>query len=397
MYGLSIVEPFECANARTADRIGSAALPHTHIAQRLHKIALVHDTATMRSAIRKQFIAKSSYRAHRREASSSSWLPVVVLRKRDNDGLQHAGHTIVPMAITVRFSDQVRDWIAHNLHRGVAARDIVSELITHRTAPDLAAAMVGAVAHALAHGTPLPDGKLVLDANVDGEAAPSAYRPDAMRLAAGPLIRTPDRDVRVLARMVRPSTAILADVLDTDECAQLIAAARPRLRRSLVVDPITGLDVAKDHRSSLGMFFRLGETALIEKIERRIACLIDRPVENGEGLQILHYPAGAESAPHFDYLMPANEANRASVARSGQRVCTLIMYLNDVPAGGETTFPESGWSVSPRLGHAVYFEYGNAAGQTDPASLHAGAPVLAGEKWIATKWVRSRRFVPRGA
>jgi prolyl 4-hydroxylase len=72
------------------------------------------------------------------------------------------------------------------------------------------------------------------------------------------------------------------------------------------------------------------------------------------------------------------------------------MYLNDVPAGGETTFPESGWSVTPQKGNALYFEYGNAAGHTDPASLHAGAPVLSGEKWIATKWMRNRKFVPRG-
>jgi prolyl 4-hydroxylase len=302
------------------------------------------------------------------------------------------------MTITVRFSNQVRDWIAHNLGRGVAAQDIVSELIAHRTEPDLAAAMVGAVAHALKHGMPLPDGQLVLDTQVDNAAAgQAAYRPDAMRLPPGPMIRTADRDVRVLARMVRPSTALLANVLSPGECDQLIAAARPRLQPSLVVDPITGLDVVKDHRSSLGMFFRPCETPLIEKIERRIAQVIGQPIENGEGLQILHYPTGAESTPHFDYLMPANEANRESLARSGQRICTFIMYLNDVLAGGETTFPESGWSVVPQKGHAVYFEYGNAAGQTDPASLHAGAPVLTGEKWIATKWVRNRKFVPRGA
>ncbi|AOB33422.1 proline dioxygenase [Bordetella sp. H567] len=299
------------------------------------------------------------------------------------------------MALTVRFSNQVRDWIAQNLGRGVAAQDIVDELIVHRTAPDLAGAMVAAVANALTHDAPLPDGELVLEAGVDLAPGAPAYRADAMRLAPGPVIRAGDRDVRVLARMARPGTAILADMLDAGECDRLIAAARPRLRPSLVVDPITGLDVARDHRSSLGMFFRPRETDLIEKIEQRIARLIDRPIENGEGLQILHYPAGAESTPHFDYLMPTNEANRESLARSGQRVCTLIMYLNDVPAGGETTFPESGWSILPRKGHAVYFEYANAAGQTDPASLHAGAPVLAGEKWIATKWVRTRRFVPR--
>jgi prolyl 4-hydroxylase len=144
------------------------------------------------------------------------------------------------------------------------------------------------------------------------------------------------------------------------------------------------------------MFFRPAETDLVARIEKRIAQLIGQPAENGEGLQILRYPEGAESTPHFDYLMASNDANRESIERSGQRVSTLILYLNQVAAGGETTFPHTGFAVAPQQGNAVYFEYGDDAGQTDPLSLHAGAPVLAGEKWIATKWMRNRRFVPRG-
>jgi prolyl 4-hydroxylase len=263
--------------------------------------------------------------------------------------------------------------------------------------PELAAAMVAAVARALTQGAPMPQGQLVLETDADRRLAEAAYRPDPMLLPAGPLIRTMDRDVRVVARMARPSVAVLANVLSSGECEQLIELARPRLQRSLVVDPVTGKDIVAGHRSSDGMFFRPRETPLIDKIERRIAQVTGQPAENGEGLQILRYPTGAESTPHFDYLMPSNAANRDSIARSGQRISTLILYLNDVAAGGETTFPESGWSVVPQRGHAVYFEYGNTAGQTDPASLHAGAPVLAGEKWIATKWLRNRKFVPRGS
>ena len=64
--------------------------------------------------------------------------------------------------------------------------------------------------------------------------------------------------------------------------------------------------------------------------------------------------------------------------------------------GGETVFPQVDCSVVPQRGQALYFEYGNGTGRSDPASLHASAPVLAGEKWIATKWIRTQRFVPRG-
>jgi prolyl 4-hydroxylase len=70
----------------------------------------------------------------------------------------------------------------------------------------------------------------------------------------------------------------------------------------------------------------------------------------------------------------------------------LILYLNDVDQGGETIFPSIHLSVVPKKGAAIYFEYCNAAGHVDPSTLHGGAPVLAGEKWIATKWMRQRKY-----
>ncbi len=72
----------------------------------------------------------------------------------------------------------------------------------------------------------------------------------------------------------------------------------------------------------------------------------------------------------------------------------LVVYLNDVIAGGEAFFPEIGLAVSPRRGNALYFEYSNSLAQLDYRSLHAGAPVTEGDKWIVTKWMRERRFTP---
>jgi prolyl 4-hydroxylase len=297
----------------------------------------------------------------------------------------------IPMSITVRFSAEVRDWIAHNLTRGVAPPAIVQELVGRNNPVELASAMVDAVSSAFLYGTPLPG------ETIEVGAAPLTYQPEALRIPQGPLITLGERKVRVVSRMQRPAAVQLAHFLSENECEQLIAHARPRLDRSTVVDPVTGLNVVAGHRSSHGMFFRLGETPLIARLEARIAELTGLPVENGEGLQLLHYEAGAESTPHVDYLVSNNAANIESVERSGQRVGTLLMYLNDVDGGGgETVFPHLGWSVTPRRGDALYFEYGNRFGLSDPGSLHASTPLRAGEKWVATKWIRTRRFVPRG-
>ena len=101
------------------------------------------------------------------------------------------------------------------------------------------------------------------------------------------------------------------------ECAQLIALARPRLVPSTVVDPQTGQDVVAGYRNSAGMFFRPGETDFIARLDRRFPEVMNLPVENGEGLQVLCYGAGGATAPHFDFVAPTNAANQASSRAAG--------------------------------------------------------------------------------
>lgn len=290
------------------------------------------------------------------------------------------------MGLLVRFDPALGTWLVQQLDGGRTPPDVVAMMQAQGMEARAAQAIVAAFVAARRQQRPLP-----VDAVELPEAEASVL--PVSRLAPGARIAAADRQVAVLARAQDPLLAVLGGVLSADECAALIEMARPRLRPSTLVDPHSGRDVVSGARSSAGMFFRLGENPLIARLDRRLSALMNLPVENGEGLQVLHYPAGASSAPHFDFLQPSNAANQASLARSGQRVSTLVCYLNDVAAGGETVFPTSGWSISPQRGHAVYFEYCDAQGRVDARSLHAGAAVTQGEKWVATKWMRQRRFI----
>jgi len=234
------------------------------------------------------------------------------------------------MTITINFSVEVRDWIAHNLSRGLPAYSVASELAANKVDPDLAVAMTAAVRRALVSGTPLPNDSLTVDpSGLEYLPMPSAV-PDQSRLTLD------DRTVLITMRLTRPTVFLFSNFLSGDECTGLIAAAKPRLKPSLVVDPVTGNDIVASHRSGDGMFFRPQETELLARIETRIARLTGHGIECGEGMQILNYAAGAESTPHFDFLLPSNQSNIDSLARSGQRVATFICYLNDVEKGGAT-------------------------------------------------------------
>lgn len=199
-----------------------------------------------------------------------------------------------------------------------------------------------------------------------------------------------DRRVQVLQTMRHPRVVVFGNLVSPEECEGLIAAARVRLARSLTVETRTGGEVLNVDRTSEGMFFERGENDIVARLEQRIAALLRWPVEFGEGLQILRYAPGAQYRPHYDYFDPGEPGTPTILKRGGQRVATLVMYLQEPGQGGATTFPDVGLEVAPVRGTGVFFSYE----EPDPATrtLHGGAPVLAGEKWVATKWLREREF-----
>ena len=222
-------------------------------------------------------------------------------------------------------------------------------------------------------------------AALTGHAPPTGVRP---RHPVAPFADAGGRRVRVSTSVDVPVVRVLDGLLDPDECDQLIEQARPRLARAMTVDT-EGRKQVDDRRTSAGMFFRLGESPLIERIEARLSALLGVPTSHGEGLQVLHYGPGQEYEPHYDWFDPSQPGFEAVTKHGGQRMASIVMYLNTPEAGGGTGFPQAGLTVTALKGSAVYFAYDTG----DTSSLHAGLPVAGGEKWIATKWLRERPFL----
>ena len=223
-------------------------------------------------------------------------------------------------------------------------------------------------------------------------AAAAAARPLPGRHISVERPRVPagDREVEVLMAMSHPRVVVFGDLLSAEECAELIELASRRLSRSETVATRTGDSEVNEARTSDGMFFLPAEFPVCARLEARLARLLDWPLENGEGLQILRYRPGAEYKPHYDYFDPAEPGTPAILKRGGQRLASIVCYLNTPEAGGATVFPEAGIEVAPVRGNAVFFSYDRPHPST--RTLHGGAAVTAGEKWVATKWMREGRF-----
>ena len=171
------------------------------------------------------------------------------------------------------------------------------------------------------------------------------------------------------------------------ECGALIEVARVCEAKASVCDSDTGA-VRVDAVRNNNMSWVDNDHQLVRSLNRRIAALTGIPLENQEPLQVLHYRPGEEYVPHHDAFTPGNQ----QLEHGGNRIATVILYLNSVLAGGGTFFPEMDMRVFPHAGLGLFFR-SVKDGQIIQESLHAGEPVLHGEKWVATKWIRERAYV----
>ena len=283
------------------------------------------------------------------------------------------------MSTSQTITPELRQWIIDQASAGITGPALIEAMGASGWAEEVAIQAVQEVLRA--H----------LDTLAQDKNLPPARPVPEPAISDSPLfIDVGDRQVEVLLQMANPRVVLFGNLLSPDECQAIIDAADARMRRSLTVQTATGGEEVNAARTSDGMFFQRGENEVVARLERRIARLVNWPIENGEGLQVLHYRPGAEYKPHYDYFDPAEPGTPTILRRGGQRVATLVMYLNDPLRGGGTTFPDAGLEVMPQRGHAVFFSYDRPSPAT--RTLHGGAPVIEGEKWIATKWLRERTF-----
>lgn len=112
----------------------------------------------------------------------------------------------------------------------------------------------------------------------------------------------------------------------------------------------------------------------------------DFSVDHMEYGQIQKYEEGQEYTPHYDYFYAV------PYLVSNDRIATLIVYLNDGFSGGETEFPLLDLKITPKRGRALYFEY-KYIDDINRSTLHAGLPIIKGEKWIITIWIRQKNHI----
>ena len=199
---------------------------------------------------------------------------------------------------------------------------------------------------------------------------------------------TPDGDPAVVPQgevlSESPYIVLFRGAFTPAECAYFFEVDKPEFKRANVIDEQGGTERPDPIRTSeeSGIHWLI-EDPLLHAFNRRLAAMSATQANQGEPLQILRYRPGQQYRSHVDYLTGA----------ANQRIKTALLYLNRNYSGGETAFPLIGLKVKGGTGDVLLFHNALPDGRVDKASEHAGMPVLEGEKFIATRWIRAREHL----
>eukprot|EP01065_Artemidia_motanka_P019507 TRINITY_DN2320_c0_g1_i1.p1 TRINITY_DN2320_c0_g1~~TRINITY_DN2320_c0_g1_i1.p1 ORF type:complete len:349 (+),score=127.69 TRINITY_DN2320_c0_g1_i1:125-1048(+) len=210
-----------------------------------------------------------------------------------------------------------------------------------------------------------------------------------------------------------PRLYVLEDFFSAEECDHVMRVAEPLLEASTITDKHFEKKRGSKHKIRNSWTGhdkgRRLETSdpIVRKLLERIHEHVFIPMAYGEPVQVAKYGPGEYYEFHKD-----------SDTKVG-RYATVIVYLQDVEAGGETVFPAVNrrdhaklglpniqWGqqeqppmkpfcehadvtkVAPKRGRAVLFFNHYPDLQEDHYALHGSCPVQSGLKWIFQRWIR---------
>lgn len=166
------------------------------------------------------------------------------------------------------------------------------------------------------------------------------------------------------------------NILTWEECDELINHCTVSKMENSEVVSKNG-NILDDHRKSKTLWLDDSEHRVAMKMSETSAALTKLPRKNQEKLQVVCYESGGKFDAHYD-----NDYN----TEVSSRCCTLLVYLNDDYAGGETEFVKIGVTIKPKKGKGILFWSLDGDNKIIDNSIHQGCTVKNGKKWICTKW-----------
>jgi prolyl 4-hydroxylase len=204
----------------------------------------------------------------------------------------------------------------------------------------------------------------------------------AAKLAATPNVQRVEMQTAQVYTML--------DFLTPAQCRALIAMIDANRRPSTLMSDRAGPGFRTSESCDMDRW-----SPDVQPIDESIAALLGIHPDHGETMQGQRYAPGQQFKAHHDYFHEAESYWQRMKDAGGQRTWTAMIYLNEVPEGGATWFPQAGIRVAPRAGMLLAWNNMAANGEPNPMTVHEGMAVAEGVKYIVTKWFREDKWVNR--
>ncbi len=127
-------------------------------------------------------------------------------------------------------------------------------------------------------------------------------------------------------------------------------------------------------------------------LQERAARLIGVSIACHEPPNVISYEPGQEYRRHADFIEPSIPQFHGELRQFGQRVATVVTYLNEDFDGAETVFPDLGIMFRGAPGDAIFFANVLTDGSPDYLTSHLAQPPIRGRKWVLSQWIRAKPF-----
>jgi len=178
-----------------------------------------------------------------------------------------------------------------------------------------------------------------------------------------------------------PPVYIVENFLSQSECEHIINISNNKVKKSLVMDKVTGQGIEHPSRTSESCYHGYNLKWLLSRVHR----LTGVPQKYQEPTQVARYHTGQFYHGHLDAL------DLDKLEGKGQRIGTVLLYLNNVRKGGGTYFNKLDLRVHPKQGTAVIFFPAKMDGTVDDRFLHT-AEDASDLKWVSQIWLRNKIY-----
>ncbi|SPP80890.1 prolyl 4-hydroxylase subunit alpha-2 [Drosophila guanche] len=186
-----------------------------------------------------------------------------------------------------------------------------------------------------------------------------------------------------------PYIVVYHNVLTDAEIAKVEQIAEPLLEHSSVYVAEIKKAIKSKVRTALGAWIPDSDMdasgwTVVQGLHRRIRDITGLNINEQQHMQIIKYGYGGHYDPHFDYF----NATVKNTLASGDRMVTVLFYLNDARHGGSTVFTHLKLKVPSERGKVLFwYNMRGESHELDTQTVHGACPVIHGTKSVMSCWI----------